>query len=1225
MRIDESPAGDAQDASPVEDTTPQASPSGDADADTAPTPARRRAAAPRTRRKKETPAEAESPLPTDSADAPAAAEIPPAELVPAAAPETEAPAKPRRTRARKTAVAAPEAAAAAVDAPGIASEEAAVVAAVESAPADAEPPTEESAAGEPPAEKPAPKPRRSRSRKTVPPPADILAEGVSETVEAAADAVTETPSPRDVDSVSAEAESVPADAAPPATKAPSRRRGGRRRQSAQTLEAPVSESAEVLETVASVVESAAEALLPTPEADSGSPADVTTKSPSRRSRSRRSAENRTRARQTPEPVEPPVPTVDYTKGARVVTRQGVTELLIKGVSVPPIFFFGSMEGPKETRRVVSEVQRAAKAGVHIHSTLIELPCPIPSDDSVYEVVDQRIQALLDADPQGYVLPRLVFVPVPGWMRQYPNEVVPYADGDQPSLASDKFWQEAGDSLENLITHIQRTTYAERIIGYHLERGEWFHPADSGFDRSFANREAFRSWLRVKYRNSEAALRAAWFDGQIQFYTVEIPALPAARPEIAFYEPRKQRALIDFLEFTSELTADRLIGLAQVVKKVTENLALVSLCYGYTFEFAHTFSGHLALGRLLQSDSVDIIAGPPSYRDRLPGEAGSLPSPAGSFRLHGKLFVSENDTKTFLAPPDESPDDFNPRVDSRFGTEQVHLRAIGQALAGQTGVAWMDTWGEGWLDSDDIWQRISGFSTRFQRVIENAKQIAAASPDVVVLVDERSLLHVQRGDTFVRRLLQEQREIIQRSGASVGFYLQNDVVSPAFPTDAKMYVFLNPYRVTAEQRAAISEKLQNSGKTLVWMYAVGVCSANGEPDEGAHEIVGITLRRQSWNAEIGSRIADGRHIITERITNRLIGQKERLNPSYAIDDESRSVTVLANYQQSGLPSVAVKTFNSWKSVFCGEPLLNAELFRGLCRFADVPLYTPGTDDYVYAGSGFVTLHSVRDGSRPLTLPRSSALYDLSDGRLLIEQTRDFRLTLRAKATRSFFAGTLEEMRALGLTNLSLPRPSAPPVVFREERAGAPPLETTRLPGTTDSPADAVRDAVDDTPESDESEETLTFDLALPLPPAPPRAPTYEALLAVFRDVDAPEGAENLAPEAASNGVGDLLPLLEEGLPLPESILPRETTEVHEEGYTDAPYSEDDDLDDEENEDDEETDSEIEVVPPGGALDATEEGEAGAARRRRRRGGRGRGRRRGRGNGNGNAGSNTPGGE
>ncbi|HXG23608.1 MAG TPA: hypothetical protein VNJ09_03555, partial [Chthonomonadales bacterium] len=678
-----------------------------------------------------------------------------------------------------------------------------------------------------------------------------------------------------------------------------------------------------------------------------------------------------------------------------------------------VMFFGNMDGAKETRRVLSEVQRAARAGIHLHSTLIELPCPLPPEDSVYELVDHRLQTLLEADPQGYVMPRIVFVPARGWRSQYPNDVIQYADGStgDPSLASMRFWQEAENALAAMIQHIRRTAYANRVFGYHLERGEWFHPADRGYDRSFVNREAFREWLQVKYKKSVVALRAAWFDGNVQFHTAEIPMLPTAmRPEIAFFEPRKERRYIDFLEFTSDITAERLIALAKVVKEATENRALVSVCYGYTLEFCHTYSGHLALDRLLASPAIDLVAGPPSYRDRQAGGAGSYPAPVDSVALHGKLWLSEDDTKTFLAPDSGEPDDYNPRVDTRAATKQVHLRAMGNALAHQCALAFMDLWGEGWLDEEEIWSRIGAFTALYRDYMKIRR---ATSPEVVALIDERSLLHLQKGEGFLRRLLHGQRDILLRCGASVGIYLQSDLTHRNFPTDAKLYLFLTPYRLTTDQRAAIREKLQSDGKTLVWMYAVGTCDERGHSEESANDLIGMALRLQSWNCEVGSRFVNLRHPITEHLQNKDLGVRERLNPSFYVDEDTPGTVVLAEYLQTGLPSVAVREMPGWRSVYCGEPTLSADFLRGLCRYAGVHLYTDNAEDYLFAGNGWVTLHTTGDGQHILRFPPHEAVYDLGEGKLLGEGIREYRAFMRGRSTHSFFVGSLDKMRKLGL--------------------------------------------------------------------------------------------------------------------------------------------------------------------------------------------------------------------
>ena len=424
------------------------------------------------------------------------------------------------------------------------------------------------------------------------------------------------------------------------------------------------------------------------------------------------------------------------------------------------------------------------------------------------------------------MPRLVFVPARGWKREYPTEISQYTDGTtgDPSLTSARFWQEAERALEVLIQHIQTQTYGERVFGYHLERGEWFQPADQGYDRSMANRDAFRDWLREKYKDSLILLRAAWYDGDVQFHTAEIPPPVPAKPnpQRAFYETRRERSVIDFNEFTSESTANRLALLARAVKKASHNNALVSVCYGYTLEFGHGFSGHLALDRVLASPHIDLITGPPSYRDRKPAGAASFPAPIDSPPLHGKLWLSEDDTKTYLAPAAQDPDDFNPRLNDRFATEQAQARAMGRALATDTGIGWMDLWGEGWLDDDGFWERIGQFTDRLARQQREADLSPSASPDVVMLMDEKSLLHVQKGELFFRKLTNGLRDTLQRSGAAYKLYLQSDLTAPDFPTDARLYVFLTPYRLTGEQRTAIKEKLQRDNKTLAWLYAPGAC-------------------------------------------------------------------------------------------------------------------------------------------------------------------------------------------------------------------------------------------------------------------------------------------------------------------------------------------------------------------------------------------------------------------
>ncbi len=965
--------------------------------------------------------------------------------------------------------------------------------------------------------------RKSSSRRKV--PAAMNAEetvtpaeepGTSHEVAAVTDTTIESGLAADVKTEAADAGSV--------TSSRSRRSSSRsRRKKAVEADEPVVPQGELLdstETADGVGASEMEAGAEDVELDSTINDGAGTRKKRRRTRrSKRSStgdSNQSAAQKTspaasesatePETIAPvarqpepePLPIIDRSVGAHLIERGGIPVIHINGYPYPPTLFFGSFDDDVSREQVLAQVRRASEAGVHLLSTIIELYCPLSEDAQILDKIDNQLRALLDADPSAYVMPRVVFVPARGWRREYPTDISQYADGTSgdPSITSTRFWQECERALHALVTHIRGQVWGNRVFGYHLERGEWFQPVSLGYDRSIANRDAFRDWLRERYNHNLVALRSSWYDADVQFHTAEIPAAPAKpTPGRMFLETRKDRRSIDFSEFTSEATAHRLCALARAVKRASQYSSLVSVCYGYTTEFTHSYSGHLALDILLNDPCIDLICGPPSYKDRKPGGASSLPGLYDSVRLHGKLWLSEDDTKTWLAPSVQAPDDFNLRLTDKNQTEQAHMRAIGRALATGTAIGWMDLWGEGWLNDTGIWSRIA----RFASLAQAAPASVPAQPqyDVIALVDEKSLLHLQPDEDIFAQLTLGMRDTLSRTGARIGVFLQNDIVQPDFPLDAKLYLFLNPYRLTVEQRNAVHEKLHSGNRTLVWLYGPGLCErtpSSGIVDDAAGGSVGIVLRRQPYDSEVGSKILETNHPITRRLAGREYGTRRRLNPSLFADDAA--ATVLAEYSQSGLPSMVVKEMHGWKSIFIGDPLLTPDLLRGICAFTGVPLYTD-QDDIVNIGNGWISLHATRDGHRTLRLPDQGGLYDLLENRMVVnasDRQRDHRFFMRAGTTRLYFTGTLGQIQALGMPttlpavhatevesdelpppDLDFPEPD-PILPEPEPYLPAPPnadLETLRAVLTMDIPAIDDEDFMEAYSDDDED---------LPLAPA-----------------------------------------------------------------------------------------------------------------------------------------------
>jgi hypothetical protein len=972
-----------------------------------------------------------------------------------------------------------------------------------------------------------------------------------------------------------------------------------------------------------------------------------------------------------------------------VGASGHRRIELDDVPYSPFLFFVNTETASDGDVVEAQIREAAANGVHLFSAVMYLPLKNVYGERPFGRVDALLGQILAADPDAYVLPRLQLVPTNYWVRTHPDQLARYASGEEGdvSMASREFWSDAVEAIEALIEHFSdpATVGGDRVVGFHIDRGEWFHDSTSGYDFSEPNTVAFRNWLRAKYQ-FDYLLRAAWYDGKVTFDSAEVPVWPGAnvvtkKTDTPLLNGPRDGRWVDYARFSSDIVADAITGVAAAVKALSARRMLVAVSYGYTLEFAtRNESGHLALSRLLESSDIDIIAGPNSYASRGAGNTSAFGAPLDSVALHNKLWIMEDDTKTYLAG-EETPDTYNPKIASGIETQATHERHFGAALAHRCGIAWMDLWGHGWLNNPAIWETLGAMSNMAARwaefcavrneatleepsgspriiarldqgldpdnfieetgtaieeddpspaadapateesatadgqgaehgesvqesepdvaqdaeptpsetdasepaetpdeiadvsietsetpaedvssevsgetgiadtsdaVTENAGPIAededlagigdasgdalpyseeevdfapvatdtiaeemavagftaelpvymyeddvdededlvaaatelsrldsdelalpilesdyvvetsvsdratsdmtptavagddvflsadeetkeeeialdlgwcGTCPDVVVFVDEASLFYLKNDLAGLgQNLIGRSREMLLRTGASIGFFLQSDILHKDLP-EAPLYLFLNPLRITSQERAAIREKLQVRGKTVAWLYAPGVFDESGPTAQDVSEVVGITLRRQPWNSRVGSQIVEQRHPMTERVrSGKRIGVEEILNPSFSVDDAQ--AIVLAEYVSTGLPSMAVREHSAgWKSVFFGDPHLTVELLRGLFQYASVPLYD-AQDDVVHASAdGIVTIHAGYTGQRVVNLPRAATVYDTLEHRIIAVESRSFRTFLRARTTRLYLFGTAEEI--MDFTGLEIP--------------------------------------------------------------------------------------------------------------------------------------------------------------------------------------------------------------
>src|SRR4030095_10472519 len=159
----------------------------------------------------------------------------------------------------------------------------------------------------------------------------------------------------------------------------------------------------------------------------------------------------------------------------------------------------------------------------------------------------------------------------------------------------------------------------------------------------------------------------------------------------------------------------------------------------------------------------------------------------SIQLRGKLWVTEDDTRTYLSADNAGVG----RVGTLQRTQWVHQRNFEHLLEHRCVLWWMDLEASGWLASKEIWDNLA----RLREVWRSAANATRPlQPEVAVIVDERSSLYLPCDNAVTAPLLAQLRYHVNRVGASVGYYLLTDLRGGALP-DAKLYLVLNAFAVS----------------------------------------------------------------------------------------------------------------------------------------------------------------------------------------------------------------------------------------------------------------------------------------------------------------------------------------------------------------------------------------------------------------------------------------------
>ncbi|AMV36326.1 Beta-galactosidase [Planctomyces sp. SH-PL62] len=630
-------------------------------------------------------------------------------------------------------------------------------------------------------------------------------------------------------------------------------------------------------------------------------------------------------------------------------------------------YLGGPPGPYET-----EIQLAAGVGVDFVGFPMDLPWPEPGKPADWSAVDSACEQVLRVNPRALLLPRVGLYPPAWWSARHPGEAMRWDDGATRNAvpASARFREDASARLRELVEHVE-AKFGDHVAGYHptgQNTGEWFYEetwGDALNGYAPADLAAWRLWLRARYQTDDA-LRKAWNDpgASLDAAAVPSPKDRRAAPNGIFRDPRVERPILDWSTFQQEAMADCVLSLAKSVREGSQGRKLSVFFYGYLFEFGAVrlgpaISGHYALRRVLDSPDVDVLCSPISYFDRGLGEGAPAMTAAESVALAGKMWLVEDDTRTYLARGSTFPG-AESGVDTLEETNKILLRNVGQQAVRNLATWWMDLGATGWFNDRRLWDEMKRLEAIDGPLLDNP---VAYRPEVAAVIDEASLTRIAAGGQVVSRpAVYEARRALGRAGAPYGQYLIDDVI--AGKVDARLYVILDAWSLTAEQRAEL--RWATRGKGVVWCYAPGWYDGEVPSPEAMRELTGFrlepSLAARAWADPTQAGKALG--------LSRGFGVEAHVRPTFAATDAKES-EILARYPD-GSPALALRdgTVDGEFSLFVGPPGLTSEVLRLASRKAGVHLYTE-VDCNVYANGPFVVLHASQDGAVKLQLPRGRA--------------------------------------------------------------------------------------------------------------------------------------------------------------------------------------------------------------------------------------------------------------
>jgi hypothetical protein len=429
------------------------------------------------------------------------------------------------------------------------------------------------------------------------------------------------------------------------------------------------------------------------------------------------------------------------------------------------------------------------------------------------------------------------------------------------------------------------------------------------------------------------------------------------------------------------------------------------------------SSHLGLAKALRSPDIDFLVSPYTYHFRGLGGDGLPMQPTDSLRVHGKLYLFEEDT---LMHNNFDPDK---RMHPVARSIAIYQRNFAQIVTHGLGVTWLEN--AQFPEDPSIRDDAHRWQAQFLKIGTWALDLdRTPRAEVAVFLDDESYFYEANRNNVDLPLIAHQRHMtFNRFGAPHDLYLLNDLLEGRLPP-YKLYIFLNPFHLNDRRRQALQDRVCRNGQTALWYYAPGYLNEDKDQAISLDHMADLTgfrfnLGRSYWSAM--GHVTDFSHPITRDVPQDLFwGSTRPIAPIFHVEDPEATVLGEVIYGLGRCkPGLTLKTFNGgdpargWTSIYSATPTLPAAVLRGIARHAGVHLYNKD-GDVLYATPDLLSVHTTAGGRRNFRLPcTAEVIYDLFGQREVACNTAQFEVELAPASTALYYTGPVRKLQSLSL--------------------------------------------------------------------------------------------------------------------------------------------------------------------------------------------------------------------